>query len=401
MRGESWFFSQTEDQGPACLIEGQPSPLDDAIERAARILNEARYPVVVGLGETTAEAQRVAVTIADWAGACIDSAHSGDGGPAALALQEVGEVTCTLGEVRNRGDLIIFWGCNPVETHPRHLSRFSLEPTGQFLPRGREDRFCVVVDVQETATAAAADQFLSIRPGREFEALWALRGLAKGVELDATLVEAETGLSLSTWRELMDRMKRARYGVIFTGPGPTDPFDSHQCFHALFALVRDMNAHARFVCMSIGGPGNMTGAEHVLTWQTGYPFAVSLARGYPRFGPRDYAAADLLRRGEADAALIIAADPKSQFGTAAREHLARIPTIVVDFGDTATLQTATVAFRTATYGIHTSGTVYRSDGVAIPLRSALLSPRPSDEEVLKKILHRLREMAAATNEPVL
>ena len=23
--GESWFFSQTEDQGPACLIEGNPA----------------------------------------------------------------------------------------------------------------------------------------------------------------------------------------------------------------------------------------------------------------------------------------------------------------------------------------------------------------------------------------
>ena len=74
-----------------------------------------------------------------------------------------------------------------------------------------------------------------------------------------------------------------------------------------------MNAHARFVCMSMGGPGNAAGAENVLTWQTGYPFAVSLGRGYPRFGPRDYTAADVLERGECDAALIVADDPKSAF----------------------------------------------------------------------------------------
>ena len=127
----------------------------------------------------------------------------------------MGEVTCTLGEVKNRGDLIIFWGCNPVESHPRHLSRYSLEAAGLFVPRGRADRYCVVVDVEETATSRVADQFIAIKPGKEFEALWTLRALAKGVELDAAVVERETGVSLSTWQELMDRMKRAGYGVIF------------------------------------------------------------------------------------------------------------------------------------------------------------------------------------------
>ena len=39
------------------------------------------------------------------------------------------------------------------------------------------------------------------------------------------------------------------------------------------------------------------GADNVLTWQTGYPFAVSLARGYPRFGPGEYTATDVLGRG--------------------------------------------------------------------------------------------------------
>ena len=352
-----------------------PASLDDGIERAAQILNEATYPLILGFCETTSEAQRAAVSIGDWIGACVDSAHSVSHGPAVLAFQEVGEVTCTLGEVKNRGDLIIFWGCNPVESHPRHLSRYSLEPAGRFVPRGREDRFCVVVDVEETATARIADWSLSIKPGKAFEALWTLRALAKEVELDAALIEAETGVALSSWQALMDRMKRARYGVIFFDPDQTTAFDTHQNSHALFALVRDMNDHTRFVCVSMGRPGNGTGAENVLTWQTGYPFAVNFARGYPRFGPGEYTAADALGRGEADAALIIADDPMSHLALSAREHLTRVPTVVLDFRDTATTKTATVSFRTAVYGVNTSGTVYRADGVAIPLRAALLSTR--------------------------
>jgi formylmethanofuran dehydrogenase subunit B len=394
--GESWFFSRIHEQGPVCLIEGQPASLDEGVERAAQILNKAVYPLILGLCETTSEAQRAAVSIGDWIGACVDSAHSESRGPAVLALQEVGEVTCTLGEVRNRGDLIIFWGCNPIESHPRHLSRYSLEPAGLFVPRGRADRFCVVVDVRETATAAVADQFLAIKLGREFEALWTLRALAKGVELDATFVEAETGVSLATWHELMDRMKRAKYGVIFSGPAQVTTFDTHQNSHALYTLVRDMNAHARFVCVPLGGPGNVAGADNVLTWQTGYPFAVNLARGYPRFGPGEYTAADALGQGEGDAALIVADDPMSYLNPAAREHLTRVPIVVLDFRDTATTKIATVAFRTAAYGINAPGTIYRADGVTIPIRVACLSPLPNDAEVLKRIEQRVRELKAAT-----
>ncbi len=55
-----------------------------------------------------------------------------------MAFQGVGEVTASLGEVRNRGDLIIFWGSNPAESHPRHFSKYSLMPKGMFLPSGAQ-----------------------------------------------------------------------------------------------------------------------------------------------------------------------------------------------------------------------------------------------------------------------
>ena len=132
-----------------------------------------------------------------------------------------------------------------------------------------------------------------------------------------------------------------------------------------------MNAHTRFVCKPMRGHGNVTGADNVVTWRTGYPFGVNLARGYPRFNPGEYTTADTLGRGEADAALIIASDPMSNFTQAAREHLARIPSIVLDPKDTPTTRAATVVFHTATYGINTAGTVYRMDDVPIPLASGL------------------------------
>ncbi len=393
--GELWFFERRDTVRPACLIDGRPAAIEFGIQRAAEILAAARYPLVYGLGGSACEAQRVAVGIADWIGGNLDTATSTDHGPSGVSFQGVGEVTSSLGEVANRGDLVLFWGCDPVESHPRHTSRYSLEPHGMFVPSGRKDRTCVVVDVQQTKTAEEADVFLQIKPDKDFEALWTLRALANGTELDAARIENETGVPLAAWQDLMARMKHARFGAIFFGRGLSQTHGRYLNTEALWSLVRDMNAHTRFVAMPLRAAGNVTGADNAICWQTGYPFGVNLSRGYPRYNPGEYTATELLSRGEVDAALVVASDPMSTLDAAAAAQLSRIPRITIDSQETLTSRTATVSFTTATPGIHTPGTVYRMDDVSIPLRPALESTYPSDFEVLAALERRVRELKYA------
>ena len=112
---------------------------------------------------------------------------------------------------------------------------------------------------------------------------------------------ADTGVPLAAWQDLMARMKRARFGVMFFGTGLAMTRGKHLNTEALLAVVRDMNAYTRFVAKSMRGAGNVTGADNVLAWRTGFAFAVNLARGYPRFNPGEYTADEMLARGEADA----------------------------------------------------------------------------------------------------
>ena len=397
--GKAWFFNHEVDQRPSCLVDGQPATVDEGVERAARILAEARYPIIYGLSDTTCEAQRVAVGIGDWIGGTVDTTTSVCHGPPGIAFQGVGEVTCSLGEIANRGDMIIFWGSNPAESHPRHFTKYSLMPKGMFVPNGRKDRTCVLVDVRRTKSSKAADIFLQIKPRKDFEALWTLRALAQDVELDADQVESETGVPLATWQDLMQRMKQARFGVMLFGMGLTMTRGKHLNSEALLALVRDMNAHTRFVAKPMRGHGNVTGADNVVSWRTGYPFGVNMSRGYPRFNPGEYTTADTLARGEADAAMIIASDPMANFSQAAREHLASIPYIALDPKETPTTRAAAVAFTTATYGINVPGTVYRMDDVPIPLRPAFDAPHPSDLDVLRGIERRVRQLKSIVRVP--
>ena len=180
-------------------------------------------------------------------------------------------------------------------------------------------------------------------------------------------------------------MKACRYGIVFFGLGLSQTGPRHRNVEALLLLVRDLNEHARFFARRMRVPGDVTGADTVLLWQTGYPFGVNLSRGYPRYNPGEFTANEMLERGEVDACLLVGSEGVSRFSAAAKAHLRRIPTIALDYPTVDSLIPPTVRFTTAVYGVHRRGTAYRMDGVPIPLRTFLSSAYPTDDEVLRGI----------------
>lgn len=392
--GRAWFAEHTVEAYPAALIDGKEATTEEAVEAAAQILVNARFPIIYGMSDTTCEAQKQAVAIADYLRANIDTTTSVCHGPSGMAFQGVGESSATLGEIKNRADLVIYWGGNPAEAHPRHFTRYGVTPKGMYIPNGKKDRTMVLVDVRETPSAPVADIFLRVKPGTDFEVLWALRALVKGRTIDSS-IEEKTGIPLETLEDLVERMKSCQFGVLFFGMGLTMTRGRHFNSGALLALASDLNEFTHFVANPVRGHGNVTGADNVVSWQTGYPFGVNFNRGYPRFNPGEFTTADVLARGEADAACIIASDPASNFSRPAIEHLMKIPVITFDPKPSVTSKLAKVAFTTATYGINVPGTVYRMDDVPITLRPAFESPYPSDEDVLTAIKNRILELKAA------
>src|SRR5262249_33322265 len=165
----------------------------------------------------------------------------------------------------------------------------------------------VLVDIRETPSEKASDLFLQIRPGKDFEVVTALRALVKGQRVDAERA-AETGLTVEQLQDFADRMKRAKFGVIFFGMGGSMTRWKHMNSAAILALAAELNAFTKFVAMPMRGHGNVTGSDVVMRYTTGYPFGVNLCRGYPRYNPGEFSTVDLLVRGDNDAALILGAD---------------------------------------------------------------------------------------------
>ena len=385
----SKFLNHGANRIASPMIDGKEATLEEAVKEAGCILSAARRPLVYGLSSTECGAIGKAVEIAEATGGALDNTSSVCHGPTILALQQVGESKATLGEIRNRADLVIFWGSNPTEAHMRHMVRYSAMPKGMYVPEGRKGRKIIVVDIRDTGTSKLADQFIKVQPNRDFELLQALRASVRGQSLKVSEV---AGVPIEQVVDLANQMKEARFGVVFFGLGLTQSDGRHMNIDAAVGLVAELNRHTKFLLTPMRGHYNVGGANTVTTWQTGYPYAVDFSRGYPRYNPGEYTSVDLLAGGEADAALVIASDPVSNFPADAARHLAKIPVVTLEQKTTPTTMVSRVVIPVATAGLEAEGTAYRMDGVPIRLRK-LFEPPPgvrSDEEVLTMILGELK-----------
>lgn len=323
------FASAEPDDGAIAFIDGQPAALNDAVARAAHLLQEARRPLVYGCVETTVEAQSAAVKLAQQLGGVFDSPAL----PEPSLFPGIGTVTCSLSEAKNRADLIVLWNCDPERTHPRLLSRYLLEPAGKFRPDGHRGRSL---------------ERVVLPPGTDFEALWSMRERARG---------RSTGEPRSPLDSLVDRLRAARFGVI-----AIDESAGPRVIEAAHGLATDLQSGTRCYVLELRGGGNPVGVQQVVTW-LGAPttcevsdFDVILSVGPPPAGAK---------RGKS-------------------------PQIHLTPRTTPATQSAAVAIRTAPFPLAQAGTVLRMDGVALPIRAVLPSSAPSEFAVLNQIARSLR-----------
>ena len=357
-------------------------------------------------------------------------------GPSTLAVQEVGLVGCTLGQIRHRADLIIYWGSNPWNSHPRHMERYTSLSEGRFrkstwkrlasrfraesvkkkISRIAElvykegfsassksekkvesqlltskERKMIVVDARKTRSADVADHFMQIEPGKDFEVLQALRALINDEEID---VEEVGGISIEKLEEIADVMINCTFGVIFFGLGLTMSRGKHRNVETAIKLTQDLNKFTKFVIMPMRGHFNVTGTDTVFTWQTGFPYAVDFSHNYPRYNPGETSVVDILLRGDSDAALVVASDPVSNFPRDASRNLVKNPLIVIDPHFSPTASMADVVIPSAFSGIEGGGTTYRMDHVPLPLKKIAEPPIGclNDKELLRMILKKVREL---------
>jgi len=422
--------------------------MTEAIKKSAEILANASYPILYGWSNTSCEASSAGIELTEEVGGVIDNTSTVCHGPSVLSIQDVGFSTCTLGQIRHRADLVLYWGSNPWSAHPRHIERYTNFTEGRFRhsawnkylsslsayrSKQRVERACklteeihkaatetmpfserphqlpsslfekerkmIVVDVRKTRSADIADCFLQVEPNKDYEIFQALRSLLREDELQ---VDSVGGVPVEVLEDLVDVLASCEFGVLFFGVGLTMSEGKLRNIEAGISLVRDLNQYTKFTIMPMRGHYNVTGANIVSTWQTGYPYAVDMSRGYPRYNPGETSVVDILSRGESDASLIVASDPVAHFPKQAVKNLVERPLIVIDPEMNATSLMADVVLPCAIAGVESEGTAYRMDRVPLPLKKVVKPPKSflSDDQILRKILREVRRIKKKGKEVV-
>ncbi len=366
---------------------------DEAIDYTAKMLAESKKPLMYGWSSTNCEAQGVGSELGEVVGAVMDNTATVCHGSTLIAVQDVGVPGCTLGEIKNRADRIVFWGCNPAHAHPRHMSRYSIFPRGFFTGKGAKSRKMVVVDPRCTDTAKTADVHLQLEQGRDYELLSALRVAFRGEKLP----DVVAGIPKEKIYEVADMLKEGRFSVIFFGMGVTHSLGKNHNIDIAIAVTRDLNDYTKAAIMPMRGHYNVTGSGQVWGWQFGFPFCVDLSRGFARYNPGETSANDLLMRDEVDSFFSLGSDPGAHFPNQSVKKIANLPSVCIDPHITPTTAVCKVHVPVAFVGIEVGGCAYRMDNVPIETRKVVDPPEGmlTDEEFLKKVLDRVREIKEA------
>jgi formylmethanofuran dehydrogenase subunit B len=247
----------------------------------------------------------------------------------------------------------------------------------------------VVFDVRKTMTADAADCFIQVEPNKDYEVMAALRALVNDQELD---VDKVAGVPVECLEEVADAMINCNFGAVFYGLGLTNSFGKFRNVEMAIGLIRDLNRKTKFTIAPMRGHFNVTGANVVFTYQTGYPFAIDYSQGYAQYNPGEFTAIDLLRRGDNDATLVISSDPGAHFPKPAVKNMVKKPLIVIDPAMSCTAMLADVVLPTQWCGIESEGTAYRMDHVPIMLRKVVDAPEGilTDEQILTRLLTEVK-----------
>jgi formylmethanofuran dehydrogenase subunit B len=376
--GAAWFGDGSAPS--SARVDGRDASLADALLAAARLLKNARRPLVYLAPGLSCESQRAAVGVADHCRAVLDNVSSLTVLPSVLAGQEIGRATATLGEVRNRADVVVIWDVDAAR-YPRLAERYAIEPSGLDVPEGRRGRRVLSVTVRAAAWPDA-DQHVPITRADEVPTLDVLAAVLNG-----TTPRTGEGQVWSVASAVADVLLTARYAAVLADVEPVavaggPPIPSGRAA-ALWRLSHALNERIRGAVIALRAGGNRTGAESVMTSHTGYPIAVDFAGGAPRYRPHDGSAAARLAAGAVDAVLV-AGDART-LDADLRVRLAALSVIVLGPDSTdGPLSGCRVAIDTARAGVHEPGTALRLDDVPLPLRALLEGP-PSTVDALMRL----------------
>lgn len=359
---------------PAPSIDGVPATLDAALAAAVDLLRAARQPLIGGLA-TDVAGMRALYRLAACTGAIVDHAHSDALQRALAALQDRGQYTATLAEIRDRADLVVCFGTQPAVAMPEFWRRCGAGLADSALRR------IVFVGSAPDPRLGAPDN-VAVEPLAPRGDLYTTLAWLNAAVLGARL----RGAADAALDRLAAQLRGARYAVLVWEPAALDAHGAIAA-EALHRLVHTLNRSTRAATFAVGGHDGGATAQQVLTWLSGLPLRTRVSRGGLAHEPVRYRSASLLADGAVDLLLWVAS-----FGARpAPPVLERGPRIVLGHPALGGAAASGVFIPVSTPGIGSNGHLFRADGViALPTPAIVDDGLPTVAELVSRLAEPLR-----------
>ncbi|UCE11232.1 MAG: hypothetical protein JSW61_04655 [Candidatus Thorarchaeota archaeon] len=363
--------------------------LDEAVAAAAKILREAKRPLVYGWTRSTNDAIKVGLDIAASCKAFFDTQASLGALRAFSSELHDMNIDYTLDDARNNAEVVIYWGSNPTESSHRHVSRFSVLPKGERIPEGVESRAVVVVDVRETETMKIANHRLVIPFGSDADIMRAISGELTGT---SSIVEEVAGIPAVELISLTNKLKNSDSTVFFYGSGLFASGYASENLMALKELIESIRKNGRAAhAMPVASDTNTIGAMQTLNGSTGFPSAVDYSTGSAS-NSEGQNMHSLLLGERFDAALVVGSDIVATLPGELGACMSSLPLIYIGPPDGLTPSRATVFIPAGSNMVLTEETMLRVDQEPIQLIPFHKdgNGQLSETEVLRRLLHAVR-----------
>ena len=355
-----------------------PERLGADVKRAAEILRAHTPPLILGAENLDEASIRICLRLAEaLGGGLLPRAFDGIRRFYSRA-KRFGWTTAILDEVRDQADLVIFWRADPLETHHRHLSRYSLFARGRFTERGNHDRNLAAVASGKKVIEPLCQQYFDIPAGEDRRFIEAL-----------SQPSSEHGFDHRDFPMLVKALERAFFHAVFVDPEEI----VDEALDALFLWSARVNSEGRrrMVVLPLWKKGsNLEGFCQICLEQRGTAWGADFRAESSGMADGSMDWRSLGRK--IGSVLVLPSEGRQMGNLELPEPLTGKPRIVLDPFRQVPADGGHLVIPVAVPGIETDGVFFRADG--LPLKVAAIEglapcPYPAPAEVLGRLLEEV------------
>ena len=342
-------------------IDGKEAEFSAAVSAIAKSLGSSRQPLII-IDAIDLAGAAAAVDLARAASGVLDHAEPTN----VRLMQDQGWLATTHGEAVLRADAVLLTGpLAPGLANDEAFRKLAERP-------GR-----ALYYVGPKATAPAVQNLTVIDSGNApaIEVIGLLRALVAGrkVNADATLVAHA------------EKLEAANYGVAAFSSGALDELTGM----ALAGLIEDLSVTTRWTALPLGTSAGQSELIRMSLALTRLPPPVSFAKTNAQHDPWLYGAANILKRGESDVVVWIAASERPL------PDWVKAPRVIVVSSHRQPLRGASVQIETGVAGVDHAAIIEPSElGAFAAIAPAKASTRVTAASVLHAITSELTSKEA-------